>query len=371
MALKVICDQAALAEALNTAGSVVASRTPSPVLTCVKMTAVDGRLRLAATDGETGMVLDLDRVEVDAPGEVLVPADKLTQIVRECNDPTLTLEADGHALHIRGEDAHFKVFGFDPQEAPPEAEFNEDALDCSISAGELSTTVARSLFAAASEHTRYAINGVLYHREGKRLRMVATDGRRLALASADCDAADGERSCIIPAKALGLLRRLTKDPDTTVRIAVTDSRIAFHVGNEGAPATLVSSLVEGRFPPFEDVIPKDQDKKVVCNRDLLRSAIRRASLLTTDESRSVRMQFEAEKLTLSSHAPEMGEAEVIIEVKKYEGDAMEIGFNPAYIADALKVIDDDDITLELKASNKPGLLRAGRNFTYVLMPVTV
>ncbi|MCH2139211.1 MAG: DNA polymerase III subunit beta [Phycisphaerales bacterium] len=371
MALKVICDQAALAEALNTAGSVVASRTPSPVLTCVKLTAGDGRLRLAATDGETAMVLDLDRVEVDAAGEVLIPADKLTQIVRECTDPTVTLEADGHALHIRGDDSRFKVFGFDPQEAPPEAHFDDEGVDCTMDAGTLATTVARSLFAAAAEHTRYAINGVLYHREGKRLRMVATDGRRLAVAVADCGSGDGETSCIIPAKALGLLRRLSKDPDAGVRISVGESRIAFRVDSATAPATLVSSLVEGRFPPFEDVIPKEQDKKLTCDREQLRSAIRRASLLTTEESRSVRMQFESKQLTLSSHAPEMGEAEVTIEVKGYEGDAMEIGFNPAYIADALKVIDDDDITLELKASNKPGLLRAGRDFTYVLMPVTV
>ena len=131
------------------------------------------------------------------------------------------------------------------------------------------------------------------------------------------------------------------------------------MGNENAPATLVSSLVEGRFPPFEDVIPKDQDKKVVCNRDLLRSAIRRASLLTTDESRSVRMQFEADKLTLSSHAPEMGEAEVIIEVKQYEGDAMEIGFNPTYIADALKVIDDDEDDVGLHSSSDTDVLQTG------------
>ena len=136
MAMKMICDQAALADALNTVGSVVASRTPSPVLTCVKLTAADGRLRLAATDGETSLVLDLDRVEVESAGEVLVPADKLTQIIRECADPTIALEADGHALHIRGNDARFKVFGFDPKEAPPEATFDDANVDCTSRLGQ-------------------------------------------------------------------------------------------------------------------------------------------------------------------------------------------------------------------------------------------
>ena len=371
MSLKVICDQGALADALNTVSAVVASRTPTPVLTCIKVTGAEGRLHLAATDGEISLQLDLDRVELESDGEALVPADKLTQIVRECVDPTVTLEAEGHALHINAGDSHFKVYGFDPAEAPALEAFDEGELDCEMPSGQLSSMVARSLFAAAVEHTRYAINGVLYDREGKRLRFVATDGRRLAMASGDC-AAEGEtQQCIIPGKALSLVRRLTGDPETTVRIAVSDARIMLHFDHADGPATLGSALVEGRFPPFEDVIPRDQDKRVIFDRETLRSAIRRASLLTNEESRSVRMRFEPSRLTLTSHAPEMGEAVVHLELKDYGGEALEIGFNPNYIADALKVIDEAEVTFELKASNKPGLIRAGRDFTYVLMPVNV
>ncbi|MDP6158078.1 MAG: DNA polymerase III subunit beta [Phycisphaerales bacterium] len=369
MALKVICDQGALADALNTVSAVVASRTPTPVLTCIKLTGENGRLRLAATDGEISLQLDLDRVEVDSDGESLVPADKLTQIVRECADPTVALEAEGHALHINAGDSHFKVYGFDPAEAPPLEPFDEAAMDCTIDSGTLAGMVSRSLFAAAVEHTRYAINGVLFDRDGKRIRFVATDGRRLAMASGDCKGESGTRQCIIPGKALSLIRRLVTDPETPVRVAVDDNRITLCFDDPDAPATLGSALVEGRFPPFEDVIPKDQDKKVLFDRDTLRSAIRRASLLTNEESRSVRMKFEPSKLTLTSHAPEMGEAVVHLELKDYTGDTLEIGFNPTYIADALKVIDSQELTFEFKAANKPGLIRAGRDFTYVLMPV--
>lgn len=371
MALKVICDQGALADALNTVSAVVASRTPTPVLTCIKLTAENGRLRLAATDGEISLQLDLDRVEVDSDGEALVPADKLTQIVRECSDPTVSLKAEGHALHINAGDSHFKIYGFDPSEAPPLEAFDETSVDCTLDAGTLASMVARSLFAAAVEHTRYAINGVLFDRDGKRLRFVATDGRRLAMASGDCKAKTGTKQCIIPGKALSLIRRLVNDPETPVRIAVDASRITLRFDDPDAPATLGSSLVEGRFPPFEDVIPKDQDKKVIFDRDTLRSAIRRASLLTNEESRSVRMKFEPNKLTLTSHAPEMGEAVVHLELKDYTGETLEIGFNPTYIADALKVIDSQELSFEFKAANKPGLIRCGRDFTYVLMPVNV
>jgi len=129
--------------------------------------------------------------------------------------------------------------------------------------------------------------------------------------------------------------------------------------------------VEGAFPPFEDVIPKDQDKKVSCDTASLLSAIRRAALLTNEESRGVRMAFADDKLTLTSRAPEMGEAEVELALDKYEGDPVEIGFNPGFIADALKVVDGGKVIVELKAPNKPGVLRTGPDFTYVLMPVNL
>ncbi len=371
MSLKMMCDQGALADALNTVSAVVATRTPTPVLTCIKMSASGGRLELSATDGEISLQLTLDRLEIDSDGEVLVPADKITQIIRECVDPTVTLESEGHALHINSGDSHFKIYGFDPAEAPPLEPFDDSGVDCSIPAGRLASMVARSLFAAAVEHTRYAINGVLLDREGKRMRLVATDGRRLAMASGDCQSDAEPTRCVIPGKALSLIRRLANDPEAPVEIAVADSRIMLRFGDADCPATLGSSLVEGRFPPFEDVIPRDHDKKVVFNREMLRSAIRRASLLTNEESRSVRMKFESSRVTLTSHAPEMGEAVVHVEPKDYSGEEMEIGFNPNYIADALKVADDEEITFELKAANKPGVIRCGRDFTYVLTPVNV
>ena len=350
--MKVICDQSALAEALGIVGSVVASRTPTPVLTCIKLTAEDGRMTLSATDGDVGLRMTMEQVEVDQAGEALIPADKLNQIVRECQAPTVSLESDKQALFIRSGESKFKVYGFDPGEAPPIKSFEDAEVDCEIRAGDLLTLIARSLFAAADEHSRYAINGVLLDRKGTDIRMIATDGRRLAMARGTVDSGSGETNCIIPSKALGIMRRLLRSDDATVRLAVDEHRIHVHVDDGSGQSTLSSSLVEGRFPPFEDVIPKDQDKKVVFDRDSLRAAVRQAALLT-------------------SHAPEMGEAEVHLDLPDYTGDDLEIGFNPTYLSDALKVIDQEQIMFELKASNKPGVLRTGKEFTYVLMPVNL
>lgn len=372
--MKVICDRAALAEAVNLVGAVVVSRTPSPVLQCVKITASEGRVTLAATDLEVGLRLNVDQVEVQKAGELLVPADKLAQIVRASEDPTLTIESKDHTALIKTRDSRFTIFGFDPKEAPAVREFDETQADFEIDAGQLRTLIGRTLFAAAAEHSRYAINGVLIERDGKKLRLVATDGRRLAIARGECRPVSGrpaKTSSIVPTKALNLAAKLIGDPDHPVRMVIEENQAVLGVGEAADTAVLSTNLVEGAFPPFEDVIPKDQDKKVVFDTGVLSSAIRRAALLTNEESKGVRMSFADKKLTLTSRAPEVGDAEIQLDLDKYDGDPLEIGFNPGFITDALKVIDGGEVIVELKAPNKPGVLRTGSDFTYVLMPVNL
>jgi len=375
--MKVICDRPALLESVNHVSSVVAARTPSPVLQCVRITARDGVLMLAATDLEVGLRVVVEQVDVQEEGEALIPADKLAQIVRSSEDPTLTLETEEHTVHIRGADSHFTVYGYDPAEAPPVRDFADAVVDCEIDAGAFQVLINRTIFAAAAEHSRYAINGILFDRDGKHLRMVATDGRRLALARGHCTTGTDKIACIVPSKALQLLNKLVRSPEAVVRISIEENQALFSVGaggqgdSEGTAAVLSTNLVEGSFPPFEDVIPKDQDKKVTFNVEILRSAIRRAALLTNEESKGVRMNFADNKLTLTSRAPEMGEAEIQVDIASYEGEPVEIGFNPGFITDALKVIDTGDVVIELKAANKPGVLKTGDDFTYVVMPVNL
>ena len=369
--MKVICDRLALSDALGIVSGVVARRTPSPVLTCVRLTAENGQLAMAATDTEASLRHVMDQGEVEKDGDLLIPAAKLLQIVKACAAATVTLNAKGHHLQIIAADSQFKLNGYDPAESPEIPAFDPGSVDCTIDGGTLTSLVSRSLFAAADEHSRYAINGVLFDREEKKLRMVATDGRRLAVAAGDCSVAEGTRKCIVPSKALGLVRQLVSSPDAVVSISIDDHHVTFHVDASAGPSTLTSTLVEGKFPPFDDVIPKDQDKRCTIDREALRTAIGQAALLTSEESRSVRMRFENEQLTLSSHVPEMGEAVVQLPLVDWEGDELEINFNPTLLGDALKVIDTEQVLLEFKSSNKPGVLRTGREFTYVLVPLNL
>jgi DNA polymerase-3 subunit beta len=321
-------------------------------------------------------------------GASLIPADKLRGIVSaEENEPTLTLESDGDACYIRGSDASFKVFGYSTADFPPIPDFAaavsgagempKAKATLTHPAGSLSELVARTLFATARETSRYAINGVLFKRDGKRLELVATDGRRLAVARANLT---GEKDakpvqCIVPSKGLGMLQKLIKDHDEAVQIAITENQILFSFGTAASPgrAVLVSNLVEGTFPPYEDVIPKDNDKKVTFDRDVLMSAVRRAALLTNEESRGVRLAFKAKdrQLEITSRAPEQGEANIRVDLAGYEGEDVEIGFNPAFITDALKVMTETQILMELKANGKPGLIKSGNDFLYVVMPVNI
>jgi DNA polymerase-3 subunit beta len=396
--MKVICDRQALLAAVNAVASVVPARSPTPALSCLKLAAAKtgsaGELLISGSDGDTSLQLSLTQVDIAQPGSAVVPADKLRQIVAAVEgEPTITLEIEGEVCHIKATRSRFKIFAYPADQFPqlaemPAATGTGPGAARSIfthTAGALLTLVNRTVFATARETSRYAINGVLLKRDGKKLEMVATDGRRLAVSRAALKSAAGGESgptaCIIPSKALNLVQRLAGSPDEQVRVAVTDNRAFFAFeeageGKKGDPrprAILSSSLVEGAFPPYEDVIPKDQDKKVSAHRDELAMAIREASILTNEESRGVRMSFsgKSKKLKLTSRAPEMGESEIDVPLEGYEGEDLEISFNPQFITDALKAIDETEVIIELKAPNRPGLLKAGADFLYVVMPVNL
>lgn len=420
--MKVICDRGVLLDAINMISGVVAARTPRIQLTCVKLIAVApgpktaGSLALLATDAELSLRLALEQVDVQEAGEALIPADKLRQIVSaEEHEPTLTIEVQQEVCHIRGADAHFKIFGHPPADFPPIPDFatvltgakdQPKARSAMVqSAGQLGGLVSRTVFAAARENSRYAINGVLLKRDGKKLEMVATDGRRMALCRATLSGAgekDGKPvTCIVPAKGLTMLQRLIRDPEEQVTVAITENQVFFCFAGVGAErkgdaptppdsprAVLSSNLVEGAFPPYEEAIPREQDVRAMIDRDVLSSAVRRAKLLTNEESRGVKMSFKGgnKQLQLTSRAPETGESDIRIDLQDYNGSDIDIGFNPDFIADALKVMPDTQVLVELKAPATPGapprpaVIRSGAKspapnataeFLYVVMPVNL
>jgi len=367
--MKVICNRGALLEALNVVGNVVTARTPKPVLQCLKLSAANGSLTVAGTDLEVAIRYSDSQVQIEAEGETLIRADKLRDIVRESVDDTLSIEVSGDSASIKGQDSHFKIFTQSVSEFPPIPDFSGDP-QFQVPAGQLKQLIGQTIFATAKEGSRFAYNAVQLVAKAKKITLVSTDSRRLALAKGNLMAGDkldkeGARS-LVPAKAMGLLEKLLLDPEEPVGFQTTENQIIFRTSS----ATLTSNLVEGQFPPYEDVIPKDPDKKMTASTVDFLSAIRRASLLTTEESKGVRLSFNKKGLVLSSRSAESGEATVTFPCR-YEGADIEVGFNPSFVVEALRVVGTEEVALELTAPNRPCLLRGGPDFLYVIMPVNL
>ncbi len=363
--MKFVCDRSALQETLAAAASVALTRTPKPILECVHIAAKTDSLILTAYDQEVGIRSRVDGVDITERGETVVHCARFKSIVDASTDETMSLETEDDSLHIRGNDSHFQVVGQDAKEFPPVPDMQGEP-NVAMKVGPMRAAIEKTLFAAARESTRYAINGVLWQQDGKGLRMVATDGRRLALSNTPLVKPVAEDThAIVPAKALTLLSRLHLDADETLDGRIMPNQIIMQTGR----ATISSVLVEGNFPRWDDVIPQGNDILLELKTETLLSAVRRAALLASVESKGIIVELTGDALMISSRSAERGEASIRVPVD-CRGAKMRIGFNPEFLADALKVCEED-VTLELKDSTRPGLLKSGKDFQYVVMPVNL
>jgi len=367
--MKANFNRAALAEALGLLTSVVPARTPKPILLCVLVTASQKDVCMGATDLEVGINYTISEVQVEEAGEIAIPADRLAAIVRESNEEVLTLKAVEGACEITGADSHFTIYSQEPSQYPVVPTF-EGKPDIELTLGNLQAGVEQSLFATAKESSRYAINGILWEIKGKKLLLVATDGRRLARCRVNLSSAPGEsvaeQKIIVPAKTMALLDKLSSHNKDNVAVKLVGNQVLFSYAN----VVISSSLVEGNFPNYDDIIPKDYDKKLVLSTEAVLSAVRRAALLTSEESRGIKLSISKDNLVFSGRAPETGAAQVNMPIN-YTGEPIDAGFNPQFLIDALRVMPTEEFELELGQSDRPGLIKSGADFLYVLMPINL
>lgn len=367
--MKVNFNRTALAEALNLLVSVVPSRTPKPILRCVRFDATGKEVCLSATDLEVGITYVVSEVQVEEEGQVVLPADRLVAIVRESTEDVLAVQTSEGYCEIRGTDSHFTIYSQEAKDYPLMASFEGEA-EINVGLRNLQAGIAQCLFATAKESSRYAINGVLWEITGKRLLLVATDGRRLARSKVSLVSAPAESTAaeqiIVPGKAMSLLEKLACGERDKVGVKLVDSQILFSC----AHAVISSSLVEGSFPKYEDIIPSSYSKKLRLSTEAVLSAVRRAALLTSEESRGIKLSISEGSVVFSGRAPEAGDAEVNMAVD-YKGEAIEVGFNPQFLVDALRVIQTAEFDMELGEPDRPGVIKSGSDFLYVLMPINL
>ncbi len=370
--MKAILPRQDFQEALNAVATLTTGRTTRPIFKCVKLTGHENHIELSATDGEVGLHLEVPVLSMKKPAEVVVRAERLVPVVREMTDVEITLDADDRYCTIHGEGSDIRLFVMDAADFPKVPVF-EDEADLVIDGADLRRMVGLTLYAAARETSRYAINGVLWQKRGDQLFVVATDGRRLARAGDKLGSASGgDFEAILPAKAMSVFERVFAAASDGQEDKVDVKFLPNQVLLRSNQRVLSSVLVEGNFPKYEEVIPNEHDKVARIDRDAFLGAVRRAALLTTEDSRAVKLAFEESKLVITSQTPEEGDARVEIPIS-YEGETLAIGFNPAFLSDALRVVPYEEVVFELHEAFRPGVLTGGNReeFLYVVMPVSL
>ncbi|MFA6600609.1 MAG: DNA polymerase III subunit beta [Candidatus Omnitrophota bacterium] len=354
-----------LAKAVGLVGNVAAQRANTlPILGNILLeTTKEGNIQMVGTDLEVGISTAVPAT-ILAEGSITVPAKKLTEIIRELPECEVEISvAKNNAVSIKAEKAYFKIMGLSKEDYPKLPEWKlEDGIE--MEQASLREGLALTSFAISSDETRYVLNGVLVSVKGKKIRFVATDGRRLAFIEKDFENAKAKSfDMIVPTKAVHeLLKMLTWDG--IVHVIATKNQAVFSMGD----SYLSTRLIEGNFPNYEQVIPKEEKTSSVANREELLQAIRRTSLLTSPESPAVKMDFVKGKILISSRSPNMGEAkeELPAEMK---GNEMAIGFNPQYLIDVLRNLDVEKIGMSLTDPDKPGLVQGKDGYLYVVMPM--
>jgi len=366
--MNVKCNRSALLEAVQLASSIVPTRTPKPILQCAKFEANNDKLTVIATDNEVTLKYIIPQTIVNTEGAAVLPADRIVGILRESVDNTIEIGVSDAVCDIHCQDSLFKIFGHDPEDFPVINTENAEH-GFKIRSEVLKNMIHSITFAAAKESSRYALNGVFWEQKGKNLRMVATDGRRLAQIDGHLNHAgikEEEHTAIVPVKFMVLLERLLNNAEEEIDILFSGNQIIIQT----AMAEIVGTLVQGRYPNYEDVIPKGCEKKINLKVDEFQSAVRRAALLTNENSRGISMNFNDGELVFSSSAPEAGEAEIKMNID-YHDESVVIGFNPQFILDMLKVAQVKEVTFHFMNGKMPIIMRSGKSFLYVIMPVMV
>ena len=341
-----------------------------PILANVLMEATENSIELAATDLDVGLRCCFGAT-VGEPGALTLSAKKLYEIVRAVTDSEIRVkELENSWASIECGRSFFKMVGLGKAEFPSLAEPPADGFT-TIPGAALRELINKTSFAITSDDNRYFLNGARLEFTDDDLRMVATDGHRLAYIALKRDngAGGGNASVIVPKKTLLELLKILGDEEQPVDFAQGDNHLFFRLGER----LLVSKRVDDQFPAYDKVIPEGNDKTVTCARDDLSGAIRRVSLLANERSRAVRFGIESGRVEVSSQSPELGEARESIDAG-YEGEAIEIGFNGQYLLDFLNASDAAEVSFELKDDSSQGLLRPagddeGKDYRYVVMPM--
>jgi DNA polymerase III subunit beta len=335
-----------LQEGLAAVAASIPAKTTLPVLANILVETTDKGIRLSGTDLDIAVSTEVS-ADVESSGSITIPAKKLTEIARELPPAPVRIAAAGEQRVVLDcGRAHFKLLGLPRDEFPtfPAIRFQDSWR---VRSGELQKLISHTAFAVSTEESRPILNGVLWELRPERMRMVATNGHRLARMDSPIKAASAPSSdLIVPPKALEQIRRLFP-ADEELEIAKGDNHLGFR-----SPFTAVyTRLIEGPYPNYEQVIPKDNDRIAIADRQALVGALKRMSVIASDQTHRIRLAFNAGMLKFSVQTPDLGEATDELPIR-FTGDPLDIGFNASYLLEILRYIPTEEVRMTFKAPER-------------------
>lgn len=365
--MKISMERNQLLTPLQVAHAVVERRQTLPILANVLITATEHGFRLSATDLEVELSVPGSFEACSGPGSTTLPARKLLDLCRALPDGTrLTIETAGDRATVRAGRSRFSLSTLPAGEFPA-IDLNGDALDLELPQSELRRAIESTHFAMAQQDVRYYLNGMLLEIQDGRARLVATDGHRMAVTELPVSTpAEMNRRIIVPRKTVIEALRLLADDSTPARLGVGSD----HLTLSAADVVFKSKVIDGSFPDYERVIPRNQDKVLDVDRVALRDAMGRVAIFANEKYRSVRVQLQSGLLRLSANNTENEEAEDELEVD-YAGAELEIGFNVSYLIDVLNALRSESVRLHLSDAGSSCLITepTGGASRYVIMPM--
>lgn len=367
--IKLQLQRETLLEPLQRVMGVVEKKQTLPILSNVLLKAADTTLSITGTDLEVEVIGRATLHSATESNEITLPGRKLMEICRALPElADVELHQDKDKVTVRSGRSRFTLMTL-PAKDFPNIDDEDQQIRFNISQNELCNLFQRTYFAIAQQDVRYYLNGLLLHMHNGRLRAVATDGHRLAMS--DCPVSistDYQGQVIVPRKGILELMRILSNDDTEVEVIIGQN----HIRVNSDDFTFTSKLIEGRFPDYERVIPRGGNKVLLLERDVLKAALQRTSILCNEKFRGVRVELKTNQLTLSANNPEHEAAEEDIAIN-YDQESIDIGFNVTYLLDVLNTIRSDLIKMTFTDNNSSVLVESDSEDTdtslYVIMPM--
>mgnify|MGYP005838975917 CR=1 FL=1 len=373
--MKLKIDRDHFVTGLQQVSNVVGTRASMPVLNNVLIKISGGQMALTTTNLDLGIRCSI-KAEAEGDVSITLPVRKLLNIVKALPNKEVTIDFSGSNLvKITSGGSKFKIMGIAEEEFPPLPSF-ADEHEFVIDQVMLHQMLRNVAYAQSSDENRHMLNGVFFNFSNAKLTVVATDGRRLALCDHNMEIAeDNAGSFILPAKTVAELLRLLGHGND-VKVTFNDRQVAFEISidekkDESGLSNciyLVSKIVEGHYPNYKQVIPKEIEHRIKIDRELFQECVQRASLVTSDKNNSVKIKVGKNLLEISGSSPEVGEAHESIAIA-YEGPDVQVAFNPQFLMDPLKALVKDEVYFEFKDDLSPGLFKTLDSFMCVIMPL--